>query len=115
MTDATAIHERRAKLRRAYGELYAQLSRALFEADLAGINFGDNTDEYEPEVDTILPRLGTCDGPLDVLTVLHEEFSRWFGADEAGPSDRFAELAQVVWKLAFTWRRLAGLPSDGGP
>lgn len=113
MTDATAIQDRRAKLRRAYGELYVQLSRALFEADPVGINFGHNTDEYEPEVDTILPRLATCNGPLEVQTVLHEEFSRWFGADEAGPLERFSALAVVVWRLASSWRRLAGLPSDG--
>lgn len=104
MTDAEQIRQRRAAVKEAYGELYDQLSRALFEADPIGINFVDNTDEYEPEVDTILPRLASCTGPEDVQKVLHEEFIRWFEADTAGPIENYAALSATVWKLAIEWR-----------
>ncbi|HEX3251657.1 MAG TPA: hypothetical protein VHS05_19635 [Pyrinomonadaceae bacterium] len=73
-TEREKIQARRKALRREYGELYDRLSRLLFERDPIGINFEHNTDEYEPEVDTILPRLHSCTGPEDVRRVVHEEF-----------------------------------------
>ena len=42
------------------GKLSDRVSAILFEEDPIGINFADNTDKYQPEVDTILPRLKTC-------------------------------------------------------
>jgi hypothetical protein len=108
------IRERRARLRKAYGELYDELSRLLFDTDPMRINFGDNTDEYEPEVDTILPRLAGCQGKVEVQAVLYEEFSRWFGAEEAATVESYPELAERVWELALKWRRQAGPTPKSG-
>ena len=113
MTEAEEHRQKRAALRPAYGKLYEQVSQALFEADPGGINFGDNTDEYEPEVDTILPRLADCTGPDDVQKVLHEEFGRWLGVDDAGPIEDHAALAVTVWGLESEWRHLTSRDLGG--
>jgi hypothetical protein len=87
----------RRAIRREYGALYDRILRLLFDLDPIGINFGDNGDEYEPEVDTILPRLGLCTSAADVQRVVHEEFSRWFDAELAGPSERYARIGEEIW------------------
>jgi hypothetical protein len=87
----------RRAIRREYGDLYERVLRILFDADPVGINFGDNADEYEPEVDTILPRLRTCTSAADVQRVVHEEFCRWFDAELAGEPNRYGEIASKVW------------------
>ena len=53
----------RNRLKAAYGSLYESVLEALFRHDPICINYGNNTDEYEPEVGTILPRLETCRSP----------------------------------------------------
>ena len=55
-TERERLLATRQAIRREYGELYDRVPQMFFEADPIGINFGDNADEYEPEVDTILPR-----------------------------------------------------------
>lgn len=48
------ILENRRRLRAEYGELFDSMAALLFRHDPIGINFdGENTDEYEPEVETI--------------------------------------------------------------
>jgi hypothetical protein len=80
-------------------DLFKALTEALFKSDPMGINFESNTDEYEAEVGTILPRLPACKSEDDALTAIHEEFCRWFGAETAGPKDRYRRVSQDVWKL----------------
>jgi hypothetical protein len=46
--------EDRKAPRREYAGLYEEVEAILFRHDPAGINFGENTDEYDPEVSTIL-------------------------------------------------------------
>jgi hypothetical protein len=87
------------RLRAEYGVLFDHVAAILFRHDPFGINFECNTDEYEPEASTILPRLRTCNSAEDVLTVLHEEFTRWFDADIAGPRERYSTIANEVWAL----------------
>ena len=72
----------------------------LFHHDPIGISFDNpNTDEYEPEAETILPQLNGCQSSEDALRVVHEEFGRWFGSDTAGPPERYAEIASDLWEL----------------
>lgn len=97
MTTRDEPRRRRAEVRRQFGELYAELSTILFQEDPIGINFGTNTDEYEPEVDTILPRLAQCGDEHDVRTVVHEEFVRWFDVTTAGPAEAYARIAARIW------------------
>jgi hypothetical protein len=96
------IFEQRRLLKMEYRDLYVDVADLLFRHDPIGINFETNTDEYEPEVETILPRLGTCRSVDDVRQVVHEEFVRWFDADIAGPADRYADIAAEIWER---WQR----------
>ncbi len=103
----------RAEVRRTYGDLFAQVSAALFEADLIGINFVTNTDEYEPEVSTILPRLHECRSAQDVQVVIREEFVAWFGLDaddRRAELETYVELAEEIWGL---WQRHPSAKDSG--
>jgi hypothetical protein len=88
----------RSELRRRYGQLFDKVSSILFEADLIGINFETNTDEYEPEADTILPRLNQAKSVDDVALIVFEEFCRWFDDDEAGSVSQYREVAEKIWR-----------------
>ena len=89
----------RKRLKSEYGRLYDAVSDILFRDDPIGINFETNTDEYEPEVGTILPRLKACHSVEDVQTVVHEEFVKWFYSDTAGPAERYRKVAEEIWEL----------------
>ena len=101
MADKTQveIEAERERLKAEYGRLYDAVSALLFGADPIGINFETNTDEYEPEVDTILPRLKGCHSVEDVQTVVHEEFVRWFYPETAGPAEGYRGVAEELWRL----------------
>jgi hypothetical protein len=73
----------------------------LFRHDPIGINFDHNTDEYEPETGTILPRLRTVDSADAVVDVVYGEFQKWF-TESAGDKENYREIAQEVWTL---WER----------
>ena len=93
------IQEERRQLKAQYGQLYEATSALLFRHDPIGINFETNTDEYEPEVRTILPRLKSCKSAEDVQEIIHEEFVRWFDTGTAGPKESYSKIAQEVWQL----------------
>ena len=90
------------RLRAEYGALFDEVVAILFRHDPIGINYENNTDEYEPEARTILPRLKTCNSAEDVLTVVHEEFQQWFAPKIAGPREKYSTIANDVWAL---WRK----------
>jgi hypothetical protein len=95
--DQATIRAERAELRKQYKALYDKLSALLFRHDPIGIKFKDNSDEYEPEVGIILPRLEHGSSEADCLKVIHEEFRRWFGDDIAGPISKYEPLAREAW------------------
>jgi hypothetical protein len=96
------ILEERRQLKAEYGRLFDGLSALLFRHDPVGIAFdNENTDEYDAETGTILPRLRTCESSADVMRVVHEEFCRWFGSGTAGSADHYAQIADETWQL---WR-----------
>lgn len=97
MTDRAEHRRRRSELRRQLKGLYEQVARILFDEDPIRINFESNTDEYEPEVGTILPRLRECGTAEDVRTVVHGEFVRWFGPEIAGPAENYTSAAKRIW------------------
>lgn len=78
---------------------FAAVSGTMFKHDPIGINFSDNTDEYDAEAGTVIPRLKTCSSPDEVATVLHEEFQAWFGAETAGARTAYLALAKELWNL----------------
>jgi hypothetical protein len=79
--------------------LFTKITEAMFRHDPIGINFESNSDEYDPEAGTVIPRLRECTCPGDVTSVLHEEFCKWFGAENAGPKAHYATLADEIWEL----------------
>ena len=93
------MNENRDRLKIKYRELYSDLQGILFSHDLMGINFETNTDEYDPEVDTILPRLKDTQDPEGVSNIIFEEFEKWFGEEEAAeiPRSAYLKLANDVW------------------
>jgi hypothetical protein len=102
------ILKERRELRAEYGELFDAVSALLFRHDPIGIAFdNENADEYGPETGTILPRLRACDSASDVLSVVYEEFVRWFDAGNAGPQERYTEIASEIWQLWLLYRNCA--------
>ena len=95
----------RQQVRATDPEFFAAVSKLMFEHDPISINFGENTDEYEAEAGSVIPRLRSCGSADDATTVVHEEFQRWFGNDTAGDRSRYASLARDIWAL---WQRLNG-------
>jgi hypothetical protein len=101
MTREEILEEKR-QLRAKYGELFDATAALLFRHDPIGIDYETNTDEYEPEAGTILPRLGDCRSEADVTRVVHEEFVRWFSAEDVGPLERYEQIGTEIWQL---WRQ----------
>lgn len=95
------IKRDRALLKERYGSLFEEVSAILFEEDLVGIAFETNTDEYEPEVGTILPKLGHACSSTDVAEIVREEFIRWFGPEYGGESETYLPVAERIWDA---WR-----------
>lgn len=87
-------------LKEKYGLLFSRISAALFEADPIGINFESNTDEYDPETATILPRLNDAGSVTEVETIIHEEFCRWFSLENAGSKEKYRSVARVIWEIS---------------
>lgn len=99
-----------------YKALRAAITNAINRADPVGLlDLGAPQDEYDPEVGTILPRLSTASSANDVLTIVHEEFVRWFGTDNAGPADAYREAAEEIWRIvrdSTSRQTSSGRPSD---
>jgi hypothetical protein len=97
LADTDDLRIARLALKGAHRDAFARLAQILFEEDPIGINFQDNTDEYEPEAGTILPHLRKCQTVADVQALLYTEFVRWFGVDTAGPPERYRRAAERLW------------------
>jgi len=103
-TMATRIKTRlsrwqRNSAKRRYANIFSEASGILFRHDAIGISFGDNTDEYDPEVGTILPRLSRCHSSADARKVVFEEFCEWFGPEIAGDEMMYDAIAKELWVL----------------
>jgi hypothetical protein len=109
-SDLDIRRKERAALRQRYRDLFDAVAAILFHADPIEINFETNTDEYEPEVGTILPRLRQDSTVENVARIVHEEFVHWFGIDVAESSENYLSVAARIldaWQ-AFN-RRLSSL------
>jgi hypothetical protein len=91
--------DERDRLKKEYGDLFERVSKILFEEDPVGLDFGDNTDEYDTEASTILPRLRQCRSASDARTVIHEEFCRWFDGFTTGPIERYTRASERIWQI----------------
>lgn len=99
-----------SELKRQYQRLYSDVESILFNLDPVGISFGSNTDEYAPEVATIIPRLKPQHQIADVRQIIYEEFVRWFD-DDAGQigDDIYRLAAEKIWQA---WMRHRNLSSS---
>jgi len=89
-----------------YQDLLAAVERAINEADPIGLlEGGAPSDEYAPEIGTIIPRLANAQRPDDVTDVLHEEFWRWFGDGTAGPRQAYEAPARQIWNALLEYRK----------
>jgi hypothetical protein len=96
------VRQERKALKEQHGAFFARVSELMFTHDPIGINFTDNTDEYDAEAGTVIPRLAACRNVEDVAKVLHEEFYQWFDPETAGPLSIYLPLAQDVWNHALS-------------
>lgn len=88
--------------------LVAAIERAINEADPLGLlEVGAPSDEYAPEIGTILPRLANAKELDDVTGVLHKEFVRWFGEEISGPRDGYEALAGRIWAALTECRQIS--------
>lgn len=85
-------------LKKRFSSLFEEVSKILFEEDLVGIAFETNTDEYEPEVGTILPKLSLASSSKDVAEIVRDEFVRWFGTEYGGELEIYLPVAERIWK-----------------
>jgi hypothetical protein len=85
-------------------ELYEQLVRIFYRHDPIGLAYlGAPSDEYAPEVGTILPRLAGANSAEDVTRIIYEEFGRWFGAESTtGPKTKYSAIGDEIWSLLTT-------------
>ncbi|HEY8181724.1 MAG TPA: hypothetical protein VII32_05755 [Thermoanaerobaculia bacterium] len=96
---------RRSELKVKYSALFAAFAEILFRLDPAGINFEVNSDEYEPEVGTILPRVIDATSVEEIVPVLREELSRWFGGGIRRPGTTYEEIARELYEAIQRQRR----------
>lgn len=97
------VADRRA-LKARFGDLYAELEAKLFALDPIGINYEDNTDEYDPEVRPILTDIGGCKSSDEILRLVHQVFVRMFDAQMAGARAKYGSIADWLWAERDRWR-----------
>jgi hypothetical protein len=98
--------------KREFAELRKAVAGVLRQHDpISLIGMGAPDDEYDPEVGTILPRLREATSESDVSRIIHEEFVRWFGPDQAGPASSYEAAASDIWDywLLSRARQLSGV------
>jgi hypothetical protein len=92
-----------------YRILVSAVEHAINEADPIGLlDIGAPSDEYSPEIGTILPRPAGVQGVSGVTNVLHEEFVRWFDQGIAGPSEAYEAPARPIWAALLEYRDVVG-------
>jgi hypothetical protein len=77
----------------------------LFKADPLGITFS-TCDEYDGEAASIVKRLPDCETPEDALTMIWQEFQRWFSVGLAGQRSDYLEISQTIWTMwvQYLWK-----------
>ncbi|MCB1214248.1 MAG: hypothetical protein KDK66_02105 [Deltaproteobacteria bacterium] len=78
--------------------LEEKIRNLFLSEDPIGIYFPEdhNEDEYDLEINVILPRLSECKTVVEIQEVLWEVFVKFFGEDVAGSKERYARLAEKI-------------------
>ena len=79
--------------------LIRDVSAILFECDPMCLNFGTNSDEYDPEAVTIISMLKNTETENDSIEAIVDTFRRWFGEDHSEyKNDRkYISMAHRIW------------------
>lgn len=87
------------KIKQKFGDSYDKFVAMLSEEDPIGIVYEDvgNFDEYEAEVQSILPRLSKCKSINDIQNVIYDEFCFYFTLEIAGPITRYRKISERVF------------------
>jgi hypothetical protein len=89
-----------------YRTLVASVERAINDSDPIGLlEGGAPSDEYNPEIGTIVSRVVKAQSVDEVTAALHEEFLRCFGEDTAGPRQTYKAPARRIWDALLEYRR----------
>jgi len=91
-------HDAKAAYARLYWELREILNRHDPEQLIHLLGPG-NEDEYEPMLETVLPRLDGAAGPGDVQQVLHEGFASVMEHNAWSTYEAFEPVAADVWAV----------------
>lgn len=103
-----ALREERRRWQTAHPILFGELLLLFYTYDpmrICSRGNPDSSQEYEPEVGTILPRLRQGSSVEDVEQIIYEEFQRWFGS--AIKRDAvYQELSTEIVKLLQQYKEL---------
>lgn len=93
-------------------ELLTKIARILYNED--PMKIGYDCDEYDLEASTIVPRLHLAKNEDDVLDIVHEEFSRWFGGESiAGPKRKYRVASSLIWAAWLQSTSITSAPRNG--
>lgn len=95
--ECKTLRASKLKRKKLYLQLFAKVADIFFRHDPIGINFDTNTDEYHPEVGTVLAKLPHSTTKEEAQKMVHGEFQRWFTPDLAGPLERYRLLTDELW------------------
>jgi len=96
-----------ADKKKAFFTLRAEVTRLVNAADPIGLLAGGApSDEYSPEIGTLLPRLRRANSEAHLRQILHAQFVEWFDADTAGTESEYAALAADLWGIRKKWLAL---------
>lgn len=75
------------------------VSAILFECDPMCLNFGSNSDEYDPEAVTIISMLKYKENVDDAIEAIVDTFRHWFDEDlsDYKADSKFTCMAQRIW------------------
>ena len=82
-------------------DLISEISSILFKFDPIGLNFGENTDEYDPEAEAILLRITKETSKKELLDIIFEEFVHFFDINLAGNknSELYSNITEKIWEI----------------
>jgi hypothetical protein len=84
------------KVKADYGDRFKELRSIINEYDPIGlIDIGAPSDEYDPEVKTIIVQLKNEMTKQEVHELVYQEFQRWFGM---GEREDYEELAAAIFE-----------------
>ncbi len=92
------------------GELYDQLLAVCCHHDLEGLVEAVNPDEYSPEVDRLLRRLGEVHSSEGLAWLVRSVFIEMFNKSKPEDVAFFAPLAHDMWQVWQEWRRTHAAP-----